>query len=101
VAEQAAAAATWAAWACNPNRRCDPIASVLCLAAPPGRARAATSAAFMLEQQEAPQGAPPPPGDEEPEFDFEGAFERLAGAPCRCERSAAPRRPLSRPACHS
>ncbi|KAI7844949.1 hypothetical protein COHA_001596 [Chlorella ohadii] len=40
----------------------------------------------MAEQQEAPQGAPLPPGDEEPEFDFEGAFERLAGAPCRVSR---------------
>lgn len=38
----------------------------------------------MAQQQEAPQGTPPPPGDEEPEFDFEGAFERLAGEKCRC-----------------
>lgn len=38
----------------------------------------------MEQQQEAPQGTPPPPGDEEPEFDFEGAFERLAGEKCRC-----------------
>ncbi|PRW61285.1 Sorting and assembly machinery component 50 [Chlorella sorokiniana] len=40
----------------------------------------------MAERQEAPQGASPGPGDDEPEFDFEGAFERLAGAPCRVAR---------------
>lgn len=39
----------------------------------------------MAERQEAAPEAPPP-ADGEPEFDFESAFERLAGAPCRVER---------------